>query len=223
MKSDIMMQQLIDWVTRTTPPGHDLLIPVSGGSDSALCFWFCNQALPGRVKGVFSGHNLREKAWFEAQGEMMYLDALTDSTNPEVERWSQFQALNLQEQRILVGTRNRTEDCLGTYSLASRIATYLPLVGVWKSDVMALCESIGMPESITASSQKADPDCGRPEELAALPFTFVDTFLQVKLGERPSSDVEQLTVDQREYLEELYQRNAFKRELPARGPLVGVS
>lgn len=105
---------------------------------------------------------------------------------------------------------------LGTYSLASRVATYLPLAGLWKSEVMALCEAAGVPREITDSSRRPDPDCGRPPEMAAIPFELVDRFLQVKVGERPEEDLGAVGADQLGYLESTYRRNQFKKDLPLR-------
>jgi len=111
------------------------------------------------------------------------------------------------------GTRNKTEHILGTFSLASRLSSHLPLVGLWKSEILKLCKHVGVPEEIIASSKKADPACGRPQELVQIPLDLVDLFLQVKLGES-RKDLDALTAPQREYLEDLYARGGFKRHLP---------
>ncbi len=215
MTADNRLKQLESWLVQHVPADYDLLVPVSGGSDSALSFWLCNKALPGRVKGVFSGISLREKQWFEEQGPVMYLKPQA-STNPEVERWAQFHMLALQERRILVGSRNRTEDCLGTYSLASRLAALLPIVGLWKQEVMELCRQVGVPQSVLASSLEADPECGRPAKLAAVPLGLVDVFVQVKTGDLANAELSRLSETQQDYLEQLYHRHAFKRNLPLR-------
>lgn len=124
----------------------------------------------------------------------------------------------LEVRGWLVGTRNRTEEVLGTYSLASRIATYLPLASLWKSEVMQLAQYVGIPDEIIQSSRRADPACGRPQEMADIPFEIVDHFLQVQVGERPVSDLELVPTAQREYLCSIYDRNCFKKDLPLRPP-----
>jgi NH3-dependent NAD+ synthetase len=106
---------------------------------------------------------------------------------------------------------------LGTYSLASRVATYLPLVNFWKTEVMELAESIGIPTEILSSSRHADPSCGRPVEMAAIPFDIVDRFLRVRVGERPNADLDDLPPAMLKYLESVYSRNRFKTNLPLRG------
>jgi NH3-dependent NAD+ synthetase len=116
----------------------------------------------------------------------------------------------------LVGTRNRTEEVLGTYSLASRVATYLPLAGLWKSEVMELAEAVGVPREVLDSSRRADPSCGRPQELADIPFASIDLFLQVRTGERPEADLAGIPTDVLAYLDMVYSRNRFKGGLPLR-------
>ena len=52
---DARLQVIIDWIRERTDveAGRGALVPVSGGSDSALGFWLCAQALPpGRAVHV---------------------------------------------------------------------------------------------------------------------------------------------------------------------------
>jgi lincosamide nucleotidyltransferase A/C/D/E len=102
--------------------------------------------------------------------------------------------------------------------LASRVATYLPLAGLWKSEVMELAAVVGVPVEVLASSRRADPECGRPQEMADIPFETVDGFLQVRVGEWPESDLAGLPAAAIAYLDSVYRRNGFKAGLPLRGP-----
>lgn len=206
------INKLITWIHTHTPKDTEVLIPVSGGSDSALTFWLYNQAIPGRVKAVYCGTNLRAKTWFETVGEVFYSDLnIQNAKNAEIERWAHFLTLAIQENRILVGSRNRTEDTLGTFSHASRVCMHLPLSGVWKNEAMALCDFIGMPEEITASSRRADPACGRPKRMADIPFATVDAFLQAKLSGAPLPPASPLHLT---YLEKVFAANIYKKYLP---------
>ena len=126
---------------------------------------------------------------------------------------------SLEVRGWLVGSRNRTEEVLGTYSLASRIATYLPLAHLWKSEVMRLARYVGVPDEILQSSRRADPACGRPQEMADIPFEMVDLFLQVMIGEQPVSQLATMPLAQREYIQRVYDRNRFKLSLPLRPPV----
>lgn len=218
---DSRLTTIIQWIRQTTDVagGRGALVPISGGSDSALCFWLCAQALPpGRTLGVFAGKNLRCRDWFEQIGPVRALETELPEKHIEAHRWALLLAESLAFRGWLVGTRNRTEDILGTYSLASRVATYLPLVGLWKSEVMELIETIGVPGDIIASSRRADPSCGRPQEMADIPFSLLDLFLQIRVGERSPTELARIPPAVLTYLDSIYQRNRFKPLLPLRPP-----
>lgn len=215
------LQALVGWIRRTTDfeNGRGVLVPISGGSDSALCFRLCALALPReRVFGAYVGAHLRCRAWFEEVGTVRLLAAPEGSAHIEAQRWAMMLSQSLEVRGWLVGTRNRTEETLGTYSLASRMATYLPLANLWKSEVMELAEYAGVPEEVLQSSRRADPACGRPQEIADIPFEMVDRFLQVQVGERPPDDLTAIPTAVQEYLYRLYRRNRFKVHLPLRPP-----
>jgi len=218
MRNQEMIDALVAWIRKVTPPDVQVLIPVSGGSDSALCFSLYNQAIPGRVEGVFIGTALRAKAWFEQQGTMYYSDLQTNGPSPEVERWAHFLTLGIQQNRALVGSRNRTEDTLGTFSHASKVCSFLPLANLWKSQVMELCDFVGVPGEIIASSRRADPACGRPKRMADIPFEVVDAFLCSKLGLPCPVLAPTGSADQLHYLEQVYAGQSYKKHLPFKGP-----
>ncbi len=207
------MHQLTRWIQANTPPGLDVLIPISGGTDSAFCFWLYNQVFPERTVGVYVGNNLRCESWFASVGTVRKIDPLPESFgDAELSRWMQFLNICLIEHRVLVGTRNKTEQSFGTFSHASRLAFHLPLLGLWKSEIIALCGKIGVPEEILASSRRSDPVCGRPAELAQIPFEAVDAFLKAKIRETIVEP--QLDLTQKAYLETLYAQHHYKASLP---------
>ena len=209
------IEKLVSWIRTAAAGAHGLLVPISGGSDSALCFWLCRQALPGKVIGVHAGRELRALAWFERLGRVEMIETPGRHEEREEMRWARFLAINLERGYWLAGSRNHTEDLLGTYSLASRVATFLPLVNVWKSEVLVLGREIGVPDEILASSLRADPDCGRPAELAEIPITKVEAFLLARERGTVAAD---LTSAQAAYLDTICRRNAFKQSLPQWGP-----
>jgi len=215
---DKRLTVLTDWIRTSAAQANGLLVPVSGGSDSALVFHLLNQVYPEKTLGVFVGDNLRAKDWFLEQGAIRFLPALASSDFAEVERNALFLKQAHGEKRWLVGTRNRTENVFGTFSLASRVATYLPIVGVWKTDVMELCQLIGVPDVVTASSRSADPDCGRPKKLAEISLELIDVFLKVQLGHLQADALSALTAAQVDYLTKAYKANKFRTELPTTGP-----
>jgi NH3-dependent NAD+ synthetase len=217
MNAQKTVSTLIEWIVATTPRQAKVLIPVSGGSDSALCFWLYSKALPGRAEGVYIGTDLRCKDWFEQYGTVRYSDLKIVGPNPEIERWTHFLTIGVQEDMILVGSRNRTEDTFGTFSHASKVCSFLPLVNIWKSQVMELSEHIDMPDEILASSKRADPECGRPKRMSDIAFKTVDYFLQAKLGDKDTSSFPGSS-EQLAYLEDVYAHQAYKKNLPLKGP-----
>jgi NH3-dependent NAD+ synthetase len=210
------------WLTETAPPDARLLVPVSGGSDSSFCFWLCNQELGRATLGVYVGTGLRRRDWLDGIGDLIVSGVDYGDVNPEIRRWALFLGMALAEDRILVGSRNLTEQTLGTFSNASRVAALLPLSGLWKHQVMELCEYVGVPEEIIASSRHADPECGRPQELADIPYGVVDGFLCEKLGLTVGGGLGRASVEQSDYLEALYAKYSYKSRLPMHGPAAMV-
>jgi len=213
--------RLVEWIRETARPARGLLLPISGGSDSALAFWAFNQVYPEKTVGVFAGTNLRCRSWFEKTGTIRQIPMPTSGIK-EARLWLAFLEIGVKEDRWLVGSRNLTEELLGTFSLASRLATYLPLVNMWKSEVMALCDAVGIPPEVTQSSREADPACGRPAEMAEIPLELIDLFLQVKVGQRNTDDLSALTEQQVSYLDRVYALNSFRKTLPVRGPVLAA-
>jgi len=60
-----------------------------------------------------------------------------------------------------VGTRNATEEALGTYSQISKAVSLLPIIGLYKTEVLALCAHLGVPQIAIDKSREVDCDCGR--------------------------------------------------------------
>ncbi|HEY9777854.1 MAG TPA: hypothetical protein V6C81_29100 [Planktothrix sp.] len=218
---DKRLKQLIATVRRQSKQARHLLVPLSGGTDSALAWYILNQAAPGRCIGVHVGTHLSGHDWLSSQGGMIYVvPEIEGFEDKEAMRWAYLAGRARKEDAWLVSTRNWSEDKLGTYSLTSRIATYLPIVGVPKSVVMELCESIGIPADVRASSRRADPDCGRPQELADVPLELIDEFLFKKEGILPRGYSYALTREHSKYLNGIYKYTRFKEHVPIRGAII---
>lgn len=220
MNVENTIQKVNRWLKDNIPDDQDLLVPISGGSDSALLFLLCSSIFPDRTIGVYIGTDLRQKSWFEKVGTVHYGNINDSDTNPEVGRWAYFLSVALLENRIIIGSRNKTETTLGTFSTASKVAAFLPLGNLWKHEIMEMCKWLDIPEEIIASSSVADPECGRPIKMAMIPFEQVDRFLQLKLGLIPDAHELKLTQDQIDYLDRVYQSHLYKQHLPIIGPAV---
>lgn len=60
-----------------------------------------------------------------------------------------------------VGTRNATEEALGTYSQISKAVSMLPIIGLYKTEVLQICAHLGVPQIAMDKSREIDCDCGR--------------------------------------------------------------
>lgn len=81
----------------------------------------------------------------------------------------------------VVGTRNATEQTLGSYSNVSSAVSLQPLRGLWKSEVLELCTYLDVPQVAMDKSREEDCGCGR-YELASENIEDVDAILMVRGG-----------------------------------------
>lgn len=206
MKAD----SIVEWLSKLTArvADHICYVPVSGGTDSAVVFAAACKANPGKVFGIhFPGKDLLEKDWFAKTGQVIEMAAHADAS--DTMRWcrslqmAQGLAPESKGKGYLLGTRNKTESILGTFSLASRVPGIQPLAQITKSDVLELCKYFKIPEPIIASSRKADIECGRPPEMAAIGIERIDAFLFAKAHD--------LTKEEMAYVIKLRTSNSWKR------------
>ena len=111
------------------------------------------------------------------------------------------------------GTMNATEKALGKYSLLSTAVSVQPIQSLWKSEVMALCHDLGVPEEAIRRSRLPDCLCGR-DEFAAENIEQIDTIMtHGKFG--ALSDWEPAYVDKAiDYVRSEKQRNGFRERIP---------
>lgn len=216
-ETDARILTLVNWIRKEAASARKLIVPVSGGTDSTLVFKLCSLAYPDKTIGVFAGRpqDLRCREYLEQIGSVLYV---SPDGGSEIQRWAAFLTVSQEQGGWLVGCRNRTEDLTGFYSMASRVATFLPIAGTWKSDVMELCKQINVPQEIMDSSRRADPNCGRPVELAEIPLETIDRYMKAIEQEVNADLLVDIPVQQREYLQRLVDASRFKRFLPTMGP-----
>lgn len=89
-------------------------------------------------------------------------------------------ALDEDETFWVVGTINATEKALGRYSLLAAAVSVQPLMTMYKSDIIKVCEYLGVPEIAIRKSQLPDCLCGR-DELAANNVQLIDDILRFKV------------------------------------------
>ncbi len=115
----------------------------------------------------------------------------------------------------VVGTRNATEYALGTYSVSSMMASLQPIQGLWKSDVLKICEAFGVPTEALQQSRLVDCDCGR-FDLAADHVEEIDDLLKSKSqGAEDCHHIEPgLKKKLRAFIEEQQAYSSFKKIIP---------
>jgi NH3-dependent NAD+ synthetase len=76
---------------------------------------------------------------------------------------------------------------------------------------MKMAKYLGIPNSILDSSRQADPDCGRPAEMAAIPLETTDEYLKFVSGEILYLNIDPAIED---YIRHIMNSNSFKSLLP---------
>lgn len=80
----------------------------------------------------------------------------------------------------VVNTINATEWELGSYSNSTRLASLSPLRSLWKSEILEICETLGVPQIAIDNARLPDCLCGRAE-LAAANIELIDDILRMRL------------------------------------------
>ncbi|MCB2231384.1 NAD+ synthase [bacterium] len=127
--------------------------------------------------------------------------------------------------RLVLGTGNRTEICLGYTTLYGDSACSINPIGeLYKSEVREIARKIGVPESIITKAPTADLWEGQTDEgEIGVTYEQIDRILRMLVDEGVTS-LKQLegaglsTVDASKVVS-LLNRNAFKRKLPEIAPL----
>lgn len=62
-----------------------------------------------------------------------------------------------------IGTRNATEQAVGAHTLITSAVSMMPIVHLFKTEVIDICRHLGVPQIAIDKSQDIDCDCGRFE------------------------------------------------------------
>lgn len=126
----------------------------------------------------------------------------------------------------IVGTRTRSEDELNTYSNISMAVSLQPIIHLWKSEVLAICEYLGVPEIALEKSRHADCSCLRIE-LAAENIPEIDWLLMARKGELspefPKRNIAPETLEKLEAFVKKQTETDFKKRIPHKPPSSVVS
>jgi NH3-dependent NAD+ synthetase len=241
-------EALVDWIyqdviIRRNAPG--LVVGVKG-TDSILVFLAAARAFeragrPERAAAIHFG-DPNSPDWFQNEvlpwlrEEVPHSTILVDnSIDPRRDglRWGalldwsvledvQTGHLRKPEDRFWVlGTRNATEDALGTFSNASTAVSLQPIIHLWKSEVLTLCRALNVPKIALQKSCEEDCICGR-DQIAALNIPEIDALLMARQGKLDTRYVEatiphDLHIELEVFIERKIQSSAFKKEIPYYG------
>lgn len=118
-----------------------------------------------------------------------------------------------------VGTRNATEDHLGNYAQASKAVSMLPLVDLFKSEVLEICAHLGVPQSALDRSRMIDCACGR-FDVQADHLQELDQVIMTRMGLLDKSYLTTMPKDVLQKVVNFYveerARNEFRNRTPYR-------
>ncbi len=161
---DWALKRLVQWTAEAIVPARALVIGLSG-TDSALAFVVCHMALrasgrdPSCLVGIHFGQAYLFEDWFRQFGPVEVTPLPESPLDDDVHRWAFLQSYGLKNDAWVVGSRNRLEDAIGDFSNASMVAALQPIMPLWKSEVLALCEKLDMPRSLIGDSCLGDMAC----------------------------------------------------------------
>jgi dephospho-CoA kinase len=144
-------------------------------------------------------------------------------SNPEVRRWAKLQDFanntNPKDRYWIAGTLNKTERLLRRYSNSSKVAVLQIIPNLYKSEVLELCEYIGVPENLRRTSMMLDCECGRTG-FEASNIKPMDLTLAVITGELPYSCLAENKVPSEviEYVRRHIENNEFRILTPYATP-----
>lgn len=236
-------ESIVSWIESNARDEHapGAIVGISG-TDSILTFLAAAKAYknlnkPSRILGVHFGVQSQFNwvatsiiPWLEAQAEGARFEVtdLGDNNKNDHVRWGTLFGRAVDEtddnnslsssHYFPLGTRNATENYLGTYSQISKAVSLLPIIDFYKSEVLEICEHLGVPDIAMQKSCEIDCDCGR-FDVAANHMQEVDWFIMKQKGavskeffdQNVSQDVQAAVM---EYVMEERSRNEFRNKTP---------
>ncbi len=242
-----MFSSLVAWmeeiIISKKAPG--LIVGISG-TDSILSFLICAQALKklgkqDRLLGVHFCASSAEQSdedtqwvknvilpWLRQQAPEAQLEINTNTGHDDDNiRWGRLFSRAISDTSaehsltnkhyFPVGTRNATENYLGTYTLLSSAVSVMPIITLYKSDVLDLCAYLNVPKIALDKSREVDCACGR-YETAAKHLNEVDDYIRVREGDLNPAHLDAISDDVKaeimEYVIEETCRNNFRKQVP---------
>jgi len=203
------------------------------GTDSILSFMICYHAIkiqPNqnvKLIGVHYQPVLEEDRWFIEEiipffnryDEDIVIEVpLVSPRINSYDMWSNLIRRSLDEKLLVVSSKNLTEQYLGTYSNAMRMASFEPISDIYKSEVISLCRELTIPKVAIEKSMMPDCACGR-DQLQALFPELTDEIIKFRKGiHKTTQRLEKFDpywVEQVEkFVDETHEKYNYKNEIP---------
>ena len=223
---------------------HRVLVGLSGGVDSGLSAMLAAEALgPRNVMGImmpYRSSNPESLAHAELVVRKSSIEPLTVDITPQIDAYFERFPDADQKRRgnkmarermtilydhsakwnaLVLGTSNKTELLLGYGTLYGDMASAInPLGDLYKTQIWALAEAVGVPEVIVQKQPSADLWAGQTDE-GELGFSYreVDKLLYLMVDERYSRPELVTAGFSESFIDEVTLRimnSQFKRRLP---------
>lgn len=192
-----------------------------------------------RLLGIHYVHEKRRTAsWFERDIVPWMREMFSDATilvvsplggNHDQMRWADLhlRALNhvtqdgsdaplvrsrdREETYWVAGTINATEKMLGKYAMLSNAVSIQIIQSIYKSEIMQICQNMGVPPIALDNARQPDCFCGR-EEIAAQNIEMIDEILTFRFD--PKGYVPLIVSEVFAYIAETKRMNDFKTRTP---------
>ena len=223
---------------------HRVVVGLSGGVDSSLSCMLAAEALgPSHVLGIlmpYKGSSPESLAHAELVVQKSSIKSLTVDITPQIDAYLErfpdtdpkLQGNKMARERmtilydhsarwnaLVLGTSNKTELLLGYGTLYGDMASAInPLGDLYKTQVWALAEAVGVPDIIVNKKPSADLWAGQTDE-GELGFSYqeVDRLLYLMVDERYTRSELIEAGFPEEFVDEVSLRimnSQFKRRLP---------
>jgi NH3-dependent NAD+ synthetase len=138
--------------------------------------------------------------------------AIPPGGNYDQYRWGDihYRALNSVGRYWIANTTNATEKALGTFGIMANSASISPIISLYKSEILQLCEIWNVPQEAIQRSRLPDCLCGR-DEFAAENIDLIDEVLRNNLTKDYPADVLRKAMD---YIRDTKRANDFKNRTP---------
>ncbi len=218
-----------------------IVVGLSGGIDSAVVALLCHKALQGNTKALLMPSLSSSQASIDdsialctafgieyALMPIKEFDTIFCTLYPEHTklargnfcarmRMATLYHIAQMEQRLVVGTSNKTEIMLGYGTIFGDLACAInPIGNLYKTQIYMLAQLLNIPQQIIDKAPSADLYAGQTDEQElGYSYAVIDTFLesyQVAQG-----DITKLTHYKKDMVQALYgriQSNAFKQSMP---------